>query len=281
MKEVFKDEKARIFCVYRHTVPDGRYYIGFTHNTQDRWGRGANYVRAPLFYPLIQKYGWDAIKHEVLIAGLTLKEACAEEKRLIKEAQDNGLSLNVSRGGLGGGVPGLSHGPRTDVVKRKISEHNKGKKHTEEHINKFRKSCKWRFRPVKVCKDGAIVGEFENVNCAAKSLHVPKENIYQCLKRKKTYTTHGYTFEVIVQSEQGTNKCPRMKYYKPTSNVRRGKDSARSKRVTQYTKDGTFIMEWDCISDAVRMLGVSGPGISECIKGTHKTAGGYIWKVIN
>lgn len=23
------------------------------------------------------------------------------------------------------------------------------------------------------------------------------------------------------------------------------------------------------------------PGISECIKGTHKTAGGYIWKVIN
>lgn len=209
MKKVFENKAAAIFCVYKHTLPDGRYYIGFTHNTQDRWGRGSNYKRAPLFYPLIKEYGWDAITHEVLISGLTLKEACAEEKRLIKEAQDNGLSLNVSRGGLGGGVPGLSHGSRTDEVKKKISVKN-SHPHTKEAVEHFRESCQWRFRPIEVYRDNKFIGKFESINQAANTLGITKTRILRALKY--SHQSKEYRFEELPNN--AIRKQPRKYYYK-------------------------------------------------------------------
>lgn len=284
MKPVFEHENAKIFCVYKHTVPDGRYYIGFTHNTQSRWGRGCNYKQAPLFYPLIKEYGWDAIKHEVLISSLTLKEACAEEKRFIKEAQENGISLNVSRGGLGGGVPGLSHGPRTAEVKRKISEHNSGKKHTQEHIEKFRRSNKWRFRPVRVYKDGNVIGEYENAHQASIALGIEKVYIYTALKRKSHYTS-GYIFEEL---ENNTERAQPRQYYRrapridPITNkircIKKGSENHLAKPILQYMKDGTFIKEWGSTTEVFNTLNISRSAIANCLAGLSKTAGGYVWK---
>ena len=283
MKPVFEDGNAKIFCVYKHTVPDGRYYIGFTHNTQDRWGRGANYVRAPLFYPLIQEYGWDAIKHEVLISSLTLKEACAEEKRLIQEAQDKGISLNVSRGGLGGGYTG-PRPERTEETKKKISERNSGKKHTQEHIEKFRRSNKWRFRPVRVYKDGNVVGEFENAHQASIALGIEKVYVYAALKRKSHYTS-GYIFEELenkVKRGQPRKYYPRTPRINPITNkircIKRGSENALAKPILQYTKDGTFIKEWGSTTEAFNALNISRSAIANCLAGLSKTAGGFIWK---
>lgn len=283
MKPVFKDGNAKIFCVYKHTVPDGRYYIGFTHNTQDRWGRGANYARAPLFYPLIQECGWDAIKHEVIISGLTLKEACEEEKRLIKEAQENGISLNVSRGGLGGGYSG-PRSPRTEETKKKISERNSGRKHTKEHIEKFRNSNRWRFRRVRVYKDSALIGEFENAYQASKVLGIEKVYVYAALKRKSHYTS-GYVFEEL---ENNIERGQTRKYYprplrinpktKKVRCIRRGSDNPLAKPILQYTKDGLFIKEWGSATEAFNALNISRSAIANCLAGLSKTAGGFIWK---
>ena len=270
-------EENNNYCVYKHTLPDGRCYIGATNAGKGRWGyNGCNYRRHPLFYSLICQVGWSNIKHEILNEYLTKEEAQKLEKQLIIEAKAQNVSLNR----LSGGYCMKERGHRSNETKRKIGKKN-SHSHNQEAIAHFRNSNRWKFKPVRVYKDGNVIGEFENINCAAKSLNIPKQNIYQCLKRKKTCTTHGYTFEEMAQCAQRIGESPQMKYYKPTSNVRSGKDSARAKRVAQYAKDGTLIMEWDCISDAVRMLGVSGPGISECIKGTHKTAGGYIWKTVD
>ena len=91
---------GRKYCVYKHTLPDGRYYIGATYRGTKRWGKdGCNYKSSKLFYPLIQQLGWDNIQHEILFSNLSSREARKKEKELIIDAQKKGVSLNIRRGG--------------------------------------------------------------------------------------------------------------------------------------------------------------------------------------
>ena len=52
----------------------------------------------------------------------------------------------------------------------------------------------------------------------------------------------------------------------------------RMKSVLQYDLDGTFIREWESISCAGRVLGLSAGNISSCCSGVYKTSGGFIWR---
>lgn len=46
----------------------------------------------------------------------------------------------------------------------------------------------------------------------------------------------------------------------------------------QYTKEGDFVQEWNCISDAEKKYSIAHGKISAVCKGKRKSAGGYIWK---
>ena len=53
------------FCVYKHTCPNGKVYIGITSKKPEyRWGKnGIGYKKQPHFCRAIPKYGWGNIKH--------------------------------------------------------------------------------------------------------------------------------------------------------------------------------------------------------------------------
>ena len=51
-----------------------------------------------------------------------------------------------------------------------------------------------------------------------------------------------------------------------------------SKRIYQYSLDGTFIREWKSISEAGRALHISASNITMCAQNTRKQAGGFCWK---
>ena len=51
-----------------------------------------------------------------------------------------------------------------------------------------------------------------------------------------------------------------------------------SKRIYQYSLDGTFIREWKSISEAGRALHISASNITMCAQKTRKQAGGFCWK---
>ena len=53
----------------------------------------------------------------------------------------------------------------------------------------------------------------------------------------------------------------------------------KSKKVCQYSLDGTFINEYPSISEAARQTGIKKCGISSCLNNRHSTAGNYIWKI--
>ena len=50
----------------------------------------------------------------------------------------------------------------------------------------------------------------------------------------------------------------------------------RSIPILQFAKDGTFVKEWPSASEAWRQLGIS--NICNCLKGRHKSAGGFVWQ---
>ena len=125
------------YCVYMHTCPNGKVYIGITSQTPSkRWSRGSGYVKNDHFYKAILKYGWDNINHEILFDSLSETEACEKEVELIAmyDSTNPAYGYNNSLGG--------EHSSPTKSTREKISIAHTGMRHTEETLEKLRHAKK-------------------------------------------------------------------------------------------------------------------------------------------
>ena len=109
------------FCVYKHTSPTGKVYIGIT--SQDpikRWRGGRGYVNNEHLSAAIQKHGWANFKHEILADGLTQEAACDMEIALIKshDSTNPEKGYNISKGGAKT-TAGLKH---SEAAKARMRE---------------------------------------------------------------------------------------------------------------------------------------------------------------
>ena len=78
-------EKENIYCIYKHTSPKGKSYIGITKNTNKRFGTNGNgYKNQPKFWNAIQKYGWENFTHEIIEDNLPFEQACLGEELYIE-----------------------------------------------------------------------------------------------------------------------------------------------------------------------------------------------------
>lgn len=75
------------WCVYRHTAPDGRMYIGIAEEPHKRrWANGKGYKKNPEFWECINTVGWDNITHEIMASGIeTRRTALKIESELIEK----------------------------------------------------------------------------------------------------------------------------------------------------------------------------------------------------
>ena len=64
----------------------------------------------------------------------------------------------------------------------------------------------------------------------------------------------------------------------PHNNNRQGRGNSNSRKVCQFTKTGTYIRDWNSISEAARHYGTNPSTIINNIKGRLKSARGYVWK---
>lgn len=94
-----------MYCVYRHTSPSGKVYIGISKSVNRRWeGNGKKYLRKEktgkythwLFAPAIIKYGWENFKHEIIYDNLNEISAKLIEEDLIYYYKKKKLSYNVA-----------------------------------------------------------------------------------------------------------------------------------------------------------------------------------------
>lgn len=90
-------------CIYKHTFPDGKVYIGQTisGNTEKRWQDGLGYQGQKKVFEAIVKFGWDNIKHEVIEDHIEDANTDARETFYIVayDAVMNGYNSNYGHGG--------------------------------------------------------------------------------------------------------------------------------------------------------------------------------------
>lgn len=125
------------YCVYKHTSPSGKVYIGITkNNPTKRWRNGKGYHENSYFWRAICKYGWDSFTHEIVASLLSREEAAAMEVDLIAKYKSNDPKhgYNITAGGE------VNILPRSSLDK--ISEKNKHMVFTEEHRKKISEARK-------------------------------------------------------------------------------------------------------------------------------------------
>lgn len=125
----------RNYCVYKHTFPNGKIYIGITcMEPKKRWAGGSGYNKQPKMANAIRHYGWRNVRHEILFDNLSKEEAEAKEIALIAELDSIRRGYNVEHGGN-------TAGTHSEETRKKISDGNKGKnagRHITEEQRKQR-----------------------------------------------------------------------------------------------------------------------------------------------
>lgn len=156
----------KTYCIYKHTLPNQKVYIGQTCDIKRRW-RACNYVGNCFFYNAIQKYGWENITHEILEDNLTLEEANEKEKYYIAlyQSTNSQYGYNLRAGGEGGGIMD-----------------NK----TEKFKERYKKVYQYTL-------EGAFVAEWGNLTLAAEGCGATNKitGISQCCNGKRK-TAYGF-----------------------------------------------------------------------------------------
>lgn len=196
------------YVVYKHTVPNGKVYIGVTCQALNkRWLNGLGYSHNDYFFKAIKKYGWQNIKHEILFDGLTKEEACKKEIELIAAYKSNQREYGYNMTDGGDGVNGFKHNSETLSKINNLWEKghipwNKGKKTSEETRAKQSQARKGKPSPrkgVKLSKEqvekhakkvskpvlqydkhGNFIKEWESRKEAALTLKINAGNIASC-----------------------------------------------------------------------------------------------------
>lgn len=298
--------KKKNYCVYLHTVPKeisgyefDKYYVGQTCvKPERRWNNGNGYD-GQVFYNAIQCYGWDNIKHEILIDGLSSKEADDLEKFYIGEYKSNdGIhGYNITNGGDGGsGLFGeLNPNSKkviclelkkiyanaceaereTGVNNRNISSCCTGKRttagtyhweffdntfdYTEEYINK---KCNIKTLGKHKCKPVICLEtgiHYESATKAGVKLGLNNKYITDCCKGKRN-NTGGYHFEYYDE---------KFEYTKEYCNEKCGIKCGNIKSVICVETGKNF----DSVKEASIKLGLCKSAISACCRGERKSTG--------
>lgn len=241
-------ENENNYTVYMHRNKiNFKIYIGITcQSVVDRWQNGKGYLKKykngdyhqPLMARAILKYGWDNFEHIIFGENLNKEDAEKMERLLIAlwDANNPLYGYNIREGGG-------SLGKASEETRRKMSESQKGKKHTEETKRKLSEISKSR-RGDKHPMFGKHFSAEIRANMSA--------------AQKRRFAESPSPMIGRVMSEASKKKM---------SEARMGKPSPRRRPVYCIELDRT----WDCISDARAELGTS--HISEAIKGTRKYAG--------
>lgn len=234
-----------MYCVYKHTCPNGKVYIGITgQDPLRRWNNGKSYLKQKFFGSAILKYGWDNIKHEILFDGLSKEEACQKEVELIAKYKSNNKNYgyNLSAGGEFGGK-GVHLSKET---RRKMSESRKGEN-----------NCNYGKHLSEETKQKLRVSHMRENLSEETLLKMSKANSGRCGEKHWNYG-NKYTDEQRKKLSEAHKKC-NQKYF--------------SKKVICVETKTVY----NSMKDAAQAINRSQGNITTSIKAGTK-CGGYHWQ---
>lgn len=244
------------FCVYKHTTPNNKVYIGITcQDPNERWKKGFAYRKNKHFFNAIEKYGWDNIQHEILLDGISSNEAYEWEKIFIVQYKSNDRRFGYNNSS--GGEHGFYGGHHTDEAKRKISAASSKRRLPPETYEKIANSK--RKKVVAFDIDGNYICEANSLSEMEKITGINNSCITACCKGKYQQIK-GYIF----------------RYKDNDLNVQ--KVRCKRKPVLQYTLDMEFIQRFESIKEAGRICNIADTHITDCCKGKYTQSGGFVWR---
>ena len=244
------------FCVYKHTSPSGKVYIGITsQKPKDRWDSGHGYKNNIYFSRAIQKYGWANITHEVLLEGLTKSEAETKEKELIAlyKSSDRHFGYNIA---LGGHINCFS-----EETRLKMSNSHKGKKLSIAQREKLSIAFSGENHP--------FYGKHHTEEARKKISENQKGRKPWCTGLKLTAEHRAK----ISSSHMG------LKPSKETIEKWKKSNQEKLRPVERIDKNTNEVVYYFAsIQDALKTTGIDASSITKCCRGKRKSAGDYKWR---
>lgn len=234
-------ENLTNWCVYMHENREsGKKYIGITsQKPTNRWQNGRGYLRCPLFYAAIEKYGWDAFRHEILYTGLTQEEAERLEVELIAKygTQDPEKGYNLAAGG----------------------DANAGFQRSEEFKQKL-----------SAARTGVYSGERHSQYGTHKTEETREKIRASQVGRPKSAEAKQRMSDAAKRRWSADNQRER-EHFRQLS---KGGNSPQARRV-RCVETG---VEYDAVRSAAEATGVDLSSIVRCCQGQRNTAGGFRWE---
>lgn len=294
-------KEERIYSVYLHTSPSGKYYVGITkQEVEKRWNNGNGYSNNVYFYRAIKKYGWNNFQHEVIASRLTKEEAENFEIRLIEElhSSENDYGYNISLGG--NARNGTKHSEETkkklskirksnpillsEEGRKKISETHRGntynlnRKFTEERKEKISKANRGENHPLygkHHTEEARHKISQSNKDRVLSEEH--KEKISKALKEEKhpLYGKHHTEETKEKMSKANKGKASPMKGKKHTEEVKQKLSELKKEkyaggghpRAKKVYCDG---MIFDCVKDCASFYNIGYTTLLCWLKGSRK-----------
>lgn len=236
----------KVWCVYMHTTPCGKHYIGITShsdNPNKRWRGGNGYKDQKLFYRAIQKYGWDKIDHEILSTELSFEDACKKEKYYIDFYHTNVLKYKEKANGYNMTSGGDS-----------LSDERMMEENVYSKIRK-RIDC-YSF-------EGVYLTTYDSISQAADSLQIQETSIRSVLHNKMNVA--------------GINKLRFTFHDQPLTDINK---KLFKRNIYMFDFNGKYITTFDsCTSASIYLTGQSGATslIAKCAKGERGSYKGYLF----
>ena len=248
--------KRNDFCVYIHTSPSGKTYVGQTcGNPKRRWSGGHGYRSNRYFWSAIQKYGWKSFKHDILIDGLNQDDANFWEQRLIRffNSDDRRFGYNIQEGGRSAG--GMSDEAKAHMVAVKSGLNAPNA------------------RAVAVFNlEGKRIGTYGCTIFAADAYGIKRSTVLTHLS-KRSGTCGGYIFR-YVDDVGDVSQLPQNEVYKPNEKRSlRSANNRKAKSINVYELDGTFICQFRSVSEASEYLRVGASSVCEALHRSNGTCG--------
>lgn len=246
------DDGLKIYCVYKHTSPSNKVYIGMTKMSMtERAGNGKGYRNSRYFYRAIQKYGWENIKHEILEKELTHDEACEREKYYISlyNSTNSNCGYNITSGG-----DGCVHNKYPFV-----------QKYDNNIVNVFRSRNEAKNKFGFKTASGFISRITSNYQPEKYSFCEINSKEYEELKH--------------IQNDFYIKDYMQMVHENIGKNISKTRNKQAVCQINKHTKE--IVKTFDSIRDAGKEMNVSPRSISYACKGNGRLCLGYIWRFID
>lgn len=256
--------KKKIYTVYKHTVPNGKLYIGITsQKPEERWRNGNGYRRNKDFYPDIVKYGWENIKHEIVCDHLEDWQAGKTERKLIEyfDTRNPDKGYNHSIGGTYGAL-GAQFSAET---RRKLSEARKGANNPRygKHL-----TAELRQKISEANKRAYILNP--ELRRKLSEMHRGANN-YNYGKHPSAETRRKLSEALKGRTSSWKGKHHSAETRRKISESHKGKTA----KAVICVETGTLYIS---CTEAAKSIGVTQEAISSAVRGISKTSGSYHWK---